>query len=90
MAVLRRLSEKAGLGVRPDGECITASVGIAVFPDEAGEWRDLVKLADERMYQAKRAGGNAVFPKPEEGDMILPEDEDDHVVEILQERRMSA
>jgi diguanylate cyclase (GGDEF)-like protein len=40
---------------------ITTSIGVAVYPNEAGSWKSLYKLADERMYIAKNHGGNQVF-----------------------------
>jgi len=39
---------------------ITASIGYARFPDDAGDAERLLSLADEAMYEAKRAGGNMV------------------------------
>ena len=57
-AVIDRIAN-VGLGVRPDGVPVTASVGLAErVRDKALSWEDLVKLADERMYAAKRAGRN--------------------------------
>ncbi|MDK9725050.1 MAG: diguanylate cyclase [Sterolibacteriaceae bacterium MAG5] len=44
-------------GARPDGGTLTASIGVAErIGDQAGDWSQLVKLADERMYAAKKAG----------------------------------
>jgi diguanylate cyclase (GGDEF)-like protein len=48
---LRRASGKARL---------TASIGIAGFPDHAKTKQELVKKADEAMYRAKAAGGNRI------------------------------
>lgn len=46
-----------GLGVRPDGAPITASVGVAEKKlDESTSWRDLVEIGDRRMYVAKNSG----------------------------------
>ena len=46
-----------GLGSRPDGRVVTASVGISErLTDAAREWWELVDIADRRMYEAKRAG----------------------------------
>lgn len=39
---------------------LSASVGVACFPDAAVTVDGLVHVADERMYQAKRAGRNTV------------------------------
>jgi diguanylate cyclase (GGDEF)-like protein/PAS domain S-box-containing protein len=39
---------------------ITVTVGVATFPDHAGDMGSLVSAADEAMYRAKREGGNAV------------------------------
>lgn len=60
----------AGLGERPDGQAVTASIGLAerVF-DRAVHWCELVDTADRRMYAAKRAGRNqivALQPDPAE------------------------
>lgn len=53
-----RLRER-GLGVRPDGSQMTASFGLAErFADRADNWRKLLEIADQRMYQAKVAGKN--------------------------------
>lgn len=51
-----RLRER-GLGVRPGGGPVTASFGIAErAADQATDWRQLLDVADHRMYQAKLAG----------------------------------
>jgi diguanylate cyclase (GGDEF)-like protein/PAS domain S-box-containing protein/hemerythrin-like metal-binding protein len=39
---------------------VSASIGIAYFPDHATTERDLLRIGDEAMYQAKRAGRNRV------------------------------
>jgi len=39
---------------------VTASIGVAGFPESASAATDLLKLADEAMYRAKRAGKNRV------------------------------
>jgi PleD family two-component response regulator len=45
---------RGGLGSRPDGSPVTASEGIAEIRDDASrDWKAMVELADQRMYQAK-------------------------------------
>jgi diguanylate cyclase (GGDEF)-like protein/PAS domain S-box-containing protein len=39
---------------------VTASFGVAVFPDHASTADDLVRAADQALYQAKQGGRNAV------------------------------
>ncbi len=54
-----------GLGQRPDGAPLTASLGLACHPHDAVEdWPALVHLADQRMYQAKQAGRNRYIGPP--------------------------
>jgi diguanylate cyclase (GGDEF)-like protein len=38
--------------------CVTASVGVSVFPDDGEDWDTLFKKADVAMYCAKEAGRN--------------------------------
>jgi diguanylate cyclase (GGDEF)-like protein len=40
---------------------ITISMGLSHFPDEGEEAETLVRIADERLYRAKRAGKNQVI-----------------------------
>jgi diguanylate cyclase (GGDEF)-like protein len=58
--VLRRV-RRQGLGMRPDGSPLTASMGVAEWhQDEVDDWQSLLALADERMYQAKQQGRDRV------------------------------
>lgn len=41
---------------------LTASFGVAAHPDHAPTKEELVRIADQAMYQAKGRGGNAVCP----------------------------
>jgi len=45
---------------------VTASIGVAVFPDHGRELDDVVQAADQAMYQAKRDGRDriAIAPTP--------------------------
>lgn len=50
-----------GFGLRPDHTPLTASMGIAErLADQTDNWKDLMALADQRMYQAKALGRNTV------------------------------
>jgi diguanylate cyclase (GGDEF)-like protein len=56
--VLRRLAQH-GLGNRPDGKPVTASIGVAERrTDACSDWDQMIELADQRMYQSKTAGKN--------------------------------
>ncbi|MBX9635149.1 MAG: diguanylate cyclase [Magnetospirillum sp.] len=55
-----RLRE-AGLGLRPDGSPVTASIGVAErLADDCELWTELVERADQRMYIAKQTGKDRV------------------------------
>lgn len=50
-----------GLGMRPDNKPVTASIGISErIEDKISDWKALVDIADQRMYQAKQKGKNRV------------------------------
>lgn len=50
-----------GLGLRPDGRPVTASVGLAEYSGEGpGDWQGLVETADRRMYAAKQSGRDRI------------------------------
>lgn len=52
---------ESGFGTRPDGSPITASIGVAErMRDGTADWRQLVELADQRMYAAKQAGRDRI------------------------------
>jgi len=60
MELLARLRHE-GFGLRPDNKPQTASFGVAEYnSDNLTSWNDLVAVADQRMYQAKRAGKDTV------------------------------
>jgi len=53
-----------GLGQRPDGTPLTASIGLAErLADKCNARRQLVELADARMYHAKQQGRNQVISR---------------------------
>jgi len=39
-------------------DAISASIGIALYPDDGGDCDDLLKMADEAMYNVKKGGRN--------------------------------
>lgn len=58
---VNRLRE-AGLGLRPDGRPVTASIGVAErLTDGSQQWTELVEKADQRMYIAKQTGKDRVI-----------------------------
>lgn len=59
---IRRIAEPQ-LCPRPDGPPLTASVGIAAWPEDGRnvDWRELVQTADRRMYLAKGKGGACIM-----------------------------
>jgi diguanylate cyclase (GGDEF)-like protein len=70
VSTVTRIRE-TGLGERPDGTPLTASIGSAERDaDQAGDWKLLVDKADQRMYLAKQRGRNRFFsndaPNPPE------------------------
>jgi diguanylate cyclase (GGDEF)-like protein len=47
----------AGIGERPEGGPVTASIGVAeVQEDDVNDWKAQIELADHRMYTAKTNG----------------------------------
>lgn len=59
-AAIERLRAN-GMGLRPDGKAITASIGLAERLEEgAPDWHALLEMADTRMYASKSAGRNCV------------------------------
>ncbi|MCB1954629.1 MAG: diguanylate cyclase [Rhodocyclaceae bacterium] len=56
--VAKRLLEVMGEPLRIDGRtvAVSGSVGISIFPDDGGDFDQLVRRADEALYQVKREG----------------------------------
>jgi len=58
---IREIMENTIVTRVPDGELkCTLSIGVATFPDDTRERTDLVAMADEALYHAKRTGRNKV------------------------------
>jgi diguanylate cyclase (GGDEF)-like protein len=50
----------AAVQIPGESRAVTASLGVAVMPDDAGESTALLRCADRALYAAKRAGRNRV------------------------------
>lgn len=58
--LLQRMRD-LGLGLRPDGQPMTASIGIASSKEaNTANWESMVQRADQRMYEAKQRGRDGV------------------------------
>lgn len=65
-AALNRMRQR-GFGQRPDGSPLTASIGLAErVADQTDDWRSLVAIADQRMYQAKQGGRDRIVGRDTE------------------------
>lgn len=51
---------------------VSASIGVALYPDHAQTEQDLLRLCDRVMYQAKSVGGNSVQMCQGQGDVVQP------------------
>jgi len=51
---------RASPSAKEIGGGVTVSLGVAAFPDDAQSELELIRQADQRLYQAKRAGKNRV------------------------------
>lgn len=58
------------LKVEGQGLTLTASIGIACYPQDGSSPEDLLKNADIAMYRAKAAGGGYQFYHPEMGEQV--------------------
>ncbi|WP_165973813.1 EAL domain-containing protein [Paucimonas lemoignei] len=54
--ILQALSQPFSLGAEPTG--VSASIGIALYPDDAKTHDELLRKVDQAMYSAKQAGKN--------------------------------
>ena len=68
MTVAQRLHQKVLEALPPvealvkGGHKVTLSIGVASFPGNADSAAELIKKADESLYQAKTSGRNRVGP----------------------------
>jgi diguanylate cyclase (GGDEF)-like protein len=71
--LLHRLAE-AQIPVSESGEVLTASVGLAAYPEAGTTLDSLVGAADAALYEAKGKGGNAVTIRRQDGsfDVVKP------------------
>jgi diguanylate cyclase len=55
-AMVERLGERLRMGMTIEGHNVSvgASIGVAVFPDDGESLDDLIRIADERMYDKKK------------------------------------
>jgi diguanylate cyclase (GGDEF)-like protein len=60
-------------GARWSERRVTATIGLACFPSEAGTLEELILLADRRLYAGKARGRACVVPGAEEATWVFPE-----------------
>ena len=58
--IRRLIEQQVHAGTRKPERTVTVSVGIAAFPDDAQKELELLRMADQRLYQAKHDGRNRV------------------------------
>ncbi|MBK6316014.1 MAG: GGDEF domain-containing protein [Blastocatellia bacterium] len=75
-AVARSLLESLRKRDVPRVGHITASLGVALFPEDADTRDELFRLADEAMYRAKNEGRNRVVQVGDEPSTDVPDDSD--------------
>lgn len=56
--VAERLRKKLESTISPCGEVVTISIGIAMHPEDRANSAELLELADQCLYEAKRTGRN--------------------------------
>jgi diguanylate cyclase (GGDEF)-like protein len=60
VSATRLLNAVADLQIASQDVKITASLGVALMPDDAGSSEELFRRADRALYAAKRAGRNCI------------------------------
>lgn len=56
--IAERLRKRLESTVSPCGEVVTISIGIAIYPEDREHSAELLELADQCLYEAKRTGRN--------------------------------
>ncbi|WP_339252774.1 GGDEF domain-containing protein [Sporosarcina sp. FSL W8-0480] len=56
--IAERLRKKMESTISPCGEIVTISIGIAMYPEDGKHPAELLELADQSLYEAKRIGRN--------------------------------
>lgn len=56
--IAEQLRKKLESTVSPCGEVVTISIGSAIFPEDRSRPAELLELADQCLYEAKRTGRN--------------------------------
>jgi diguanylate cyclase (GGDEF)-like protein len=66
LALARRVFAAISAPFDPDDavRSVSASVGVALFPDDAGGAEELIAAADAAMYRAKAAGKGRIAGPP--------------------------
>jgi len=65
--------QQTPVAVGDDAEVnVGVSIGIAHYPQDASDYDELFKRADEALYHAKGSGKNMVVVYPDEGKLIAP------------------
>lgn len=63
---IRQRVQQELTGRRPQGKPVTVSGGLVEFsPDTIGDWKTLLKTADQQLLAAKESGKNIIFPSAE-------------------------
>ncbi len=65
--IVEKMSEPFYFVSIEEGQHISASIGIALYPDDAQDLNSLLKCADKAMYAAKAAGRNRFIYYPQSG-----------------------
>jgi diguanylate cyclase (GGDEF)-like protein/putative nucleotidyltransferase with HDIG domain len=85
--VCRRILDRLRSGECVDGWPVTASIGVAGYPDDAGDREDLVRKADGAQYWAKFHGKNQVVVYDPE--VVLALDAEERIRNLQQQSHLA-